>query len=120
MSQNKLLTNIQNLNEQILQGKALEAFDKYYDEEVVMQENESAPTAGKALNRQREIEFFSSLTEFRGAKVLSVAAAGDKTFVEWYMDYTHKDWGIRKFHQVSVQTWKNGKIVNEKFYYGAG
>ena len=78
MSQNELLTNIQNLNDQILQGKALEAFENYYDDEVVMQENEFSPTKGKALKRQREIDFFNSLTEFRGAKVLSVAQPGTK------------------------------------------
>jgi len=39
--------------------------------------------------------------------------------VEWFFDYTHKDWGRRAYHQVSVQRWKNGKIVNERFYYGS-
>ncbi len=37
--------------------------------------------------------------------------------VEWFMDYTHKEWGDKKGLQVAVQHWKDGKIVNEKFYY---
>ncbi|MGZ3723454.1 MAG: nuclear transport factor 2 family protein, partial [Bdellovibrionales bacterium] len=69
MSQSELITKITALNQMVLEGQALEAFDKYYDDQVVMQENESAPTKGKAQNRQREIEFFGALTEFRGAKV---------------------------------------------------
>ncbi len=118
MSQNELINKINALNKMVLEGKALEGFEQYYDESVVMQENDLPETKGKSANRAREIEFFNSLTEFRGAKVLSVTSAEDKTMVEWFLDYTHKSWGIRKYHQVAVQTWKNGKIVHEKFYYG--
>ena len=38
--------------------------------------------------------------------------------VEWEFDFTHKDWGVRNYTQVSVQRWNNeGQIVNEKFNY---
>ena len=63
-----LLEKIGDLNDLVLKGKALEAFDKYYHEDVVMQENESTPTIGKDENRRREEEFFSSISEFRNAK----------------------------------------------------
>ena len=56
-----LLEKIDDLNDLVLQGKALEAFEKYYHDEVIMQENESSPTIGKEANRQREKEFFSSM-----------------------------------------------------------
>lgn len=109
---------INHLNQLILDGKALEAFDLYYDDAVVMQENEQAPTLGKDANRQRELDFFSSITEFRGAAVLDVATGADVTMVTWQYDYTHKDWGVRRYKQVSVQHWKEGKIVHEQFFYG--
>ena len=109
---------IRELNQMVLAGKALEAFDQFYADEVVMQENAAAPVSGKAANRAREVEFFSSITDFRGAQVLSVGCSDDKTYVEWTFDYTHKDWGVRKYQQVAVQTWKNGKIIHERFYYG--
>ena len=115
------LTNkarIEELNQLVLSGKAMEAFERFYAEDVAMQENDQPPTVGKAANREREIAFFGAITAFRGAKVLAVAEAGDKTFVEWHYDYTHKDWGVKNYHQVAVQTWKDGKIVRERFYYG--
>ena len=40
------------LNEKILTGKALEGFEKYYADDVVMQENSEAPFVGKELNRK--------------------------------------------------------------------
>jgi hypothetical protein len=102
-----------------LQGNALEAFEKYYGDEVVMQENENPPTIGKAPNREREQDFFSKVTEFRGAELKAVAFGDDVIFSEWLLDYTHQDWGSRTYHQVSVQRWQNGKVVHERFYYGA-
>ena|SRR5690349_15083304 len=113
-----LLEKITDLNDLVLKGKALEAFDKYYHEDVIMQENESKPTIGKEINRKREEEFFSSISEFRGAKALKVTVGDETTMVQWQYDYTHKDWGIRNYIQVSVQEWKNGKIIKEQFFYG--
>jgi len=108
---------INDLNSLMLQGKAMEAFEKYYAEDVVMQENENPPTVGKDANRDRELAFFGGITEFRGAVVLQVAVGENVSMVESGMDYTHKDYGTRKYKQVAVQQWKDGKIVNEKFYY---
>jgi hypothetical protein len=113
-----LFQRITDLNDLILQGKALEAFDTYYDDNVIMQENEYPPTVGKKANRKREEEFFSSIVEFRGAKPLKVTVGENTTMVQWQYDYTHKDWGLRNYTQVSVQEWKDGKIVREQFFYG--
>ena len=113
-----LKDKIEHLNSLILEGKAMDAFEKYYDDNVVMQENAAAPTIGKDANRQREIEFFGSITEFRGASVISTTVGDEVTMVLWDYDYTHKDWGVRKYQQVAVQNWKDGKIVKEQFFYG--
>ncbi len=113
-----LLERIHDLNDMILQGKALEAFDKYYHEDIVMQENDHPPVVGKVANRQREEDFFGAITEFRGARPLKVTVGNNLTMVEWHFDYTHKDWGVRKFNQVTVQEWKDGQIISERFYYG--
>ena len=115
---NNLKDLITDLNNLVLQGKMMEAFEKYYHDDVVMQENESAPTIGKEANRKREEEFVSSLIDFRSANVLEIAAGDGVTMVLWKYDYTHKDWGVRNYTQVSVQTWKNDKIVKEQFFYG--
>ncbi len=114
-----LKEKVQDLNSLILQGKAMEAFEKYYADDVVMQENDNPPTVGKEANRKREEEFFGSITEFRGARVIDYAVGENVSFVRWHFDYIHKDWGKRNYHQVAVQEWKNGKIVKETFYYGS-
>ncbi|SNS78205.1 SnoaL-like domain-containing protein [Ekhidna lutea] len=112
-----LQEKINDLNDLVLQGKALDAFEKYYADDVVMQENEAAPTLGKSANRKREIEFLNNITDFRSAIPAKITVGENTTMVEWHYDYTHKEWGVRKYSQISVQEWENEKIIREKFYY---
>lgn len=114
-----LLEKISDLNDLILQEKAMEAFEKYYHDDVIMQENANPPTIGKEANRKREEVFYASLTEFRGARPLKVTVGEGITMVQWHYDYTHKDWGVRNYTQVSVQEWKDDKIIKEQFFYGS-
>lgn len=108
------------LDDAVLAGKALEAFDELYADDVVMQENSDAPFVGKALNRTREIEFFSSVSEIHSASVKSSATEGDVSFSEWEMHLTFKNGHRAKLSQVAVRRWKDGKIVHERFYYNKG
>jgi hypothetical protein len=106
------------INEAILSGKALEAFEEFYDDDVVMQENDAEPTVGKSANREREQAFFAAISEFRDGKVLATGVGGDTSFSHWHFDFTHSQWGKRDYHQVAVRTWREGKVIREVFYYG--
>ena len=112
-----LKKNVNELNQMILNGKILDAFDKFYADDVVMQDNNLPVRTGKPENRKYEEAFVNGLTEFRGAKVLNTVISDDIAATEWWMDYTHKDYGERNYKQLAVQRWKDGKIVEEKFYY---
>jgi ketosteroid isomerase-like protein len=108
------------LDTMVLSGKALEAFDELYADDVVMQENNDAPFVGKEFNRKREVEFFDSIAEFHGAQVLASAASDDVSFSEWQMDVTFKNGFRLNLQQTAVRRWRDGKIVNERFYYNKG
>ena len=110
----------QEVNAAVLAGQILEAFDRYYADDVVMQENAATPTAGKAANREREIKFLESIEQFHGAQCLGSATAGDTSYSEWVLDVTFKG-GVRvKLEQVAVRRWRHGQVVHERFYYNAG
>ena len=110
----------QELNQMVLDGQAMEAFEKFYSENVIMQENSNEPVVGKDANRTREEEFFASVEEFHGAGVVGAAAAGDRSYSEWWMDVTLKGAGRVKMEQVAARVWKDGLVVSERFYYNAG
>ncbi len=112
-----LRTQVDQLNQMILEGKILDGFEKFYADDVVMQDNDYPARVGKDTNRQYEEAFVNGLTEFRGAKVVNTLISDGIAVVEWWFDYTHKDYGVRNYTQLSVQRWNGGKIVEEKFYY---
>ncbi len=112
-----LLEKISDLNDLVMQGKALDAFEKYYHDDVVMQENENPATIGKIANLKRERQFYADVTEFRTARPLKVTVGEGVTMVQWQYDYTHASWGVRNYTQVSVQEWLDGKIIREQFFY---
>lgn len=115
----KLLERICDLNDLILQGKTLEAFETYYHENVVIQENETILIKGKSANRKHKKAFASSVTGFCLAKPLKVTIGEGISMVEWYFEYTHKDFGKRKYSQVSIHEWKDELIISEKIYFNS-
>ena len=109
---------LKELNDMILSGQILDAFEKFYANDITMQENENNPTIGKDACRKNEEAFVSNITEFRGARVKNILISGNISVVEWEFDYTHKEWGERRYTQLAVQRWnEEGQIINEKFYY---
>ena len=110
--------SVEDLNNGILSGRLLEVFDKYYADNCVMSENgaEDPNRVGKAKNRAYE-EYFVNNAKFHGARVDSVIVDGDNAAITWWMDI---EMGGNRFQrtQVAVQSWKDGQIVKETFFYG--
>jgi ketosteroid isomerase-like protein len=108
------------VNDAVLSGKAMEAFEKYYADDVVMQENSDAPRVGKDVNRKFEEEFFASVEAWNSGACTASAVNGDVSFSEWEYDLTFKGGHRAKLSQVAVRRWKDGKIVHERFFYDKG
>lgn len=109
---------IEDVYNHIQNGTALEAFEKYYDEDVTMILEDGTEVEGKDANRDRENEFFDSVEEFHGAGVVNITSNEDEeaTAAESWMDVTFKESGRMKIEQVATQQWEDGKIVRERFY----
>jgi len=104
------------LNQMILAGQALDAFEKYYSEDVVMQEGNSPPREGKDSNRLYEQQFFGSIAQFHGADLHASAVNDNRSYSEWTFDATLKDGTRITSTQVAVREWRDGQIVRERFY----
>ena len=113
------LERAQDLYKMIFSGQLMDAFEKYYAEDVVMTEVGEEPRRGKEANRAYEEKFASGLAEVHGANIAAIASNEETghVFIENSMDFTHKEWGRQNLVQVSVQTWKDGQIIDEKFYH---
>ena len=105
------------LNQQILSGAILEALERFYADDVIMQENLDEPKVGKETCRKAEQAFLDAVEQFHGARLLGSAVNGDTSYSEWEFDATYKGAGRVKVTQVAARRWKNGRIVHERFYY---
>jgi hypothetical protein len=103
----------------ITNGQLMDAFEKYYADEVVMTELGEEPRVGKELNRSYEQKFLDSIEDFHGMGIDSITADDDNavTAVESWMDVSLKGVGRIKMNQVAVQRWANGLIIEERFYH---
>ena len=101
------------------EGKMMDAFEKYYAENVVMIEATGEKREGKDKNREFELQFLDSIKEMHGGGVYSITSNEETgvTTVESWMDTTFKDGNRMKMEEVAVQYWEGDQIVKERFYY---
>ncbi len=114
-----LLEKVTDLYNLINTGKLMDGFEKYYHEDVEMQEAGDEPRKGKATNREYELKFLQSIEEFHGAGVGAITSNEEQktTMVESWMEVTMTGMGRFKMEQVAVQHWDGDFIVREKFYH---
>lgn len=103
-------------------GKGLEAFEKYYHDDVVMVEANGEARKGKAVNRKFEQDFMGMIKEVHGSGVRAITSNENEgtTMVESWMDSTMKDGHRSMMEEVAVQRWKGDQIIHERFYYNIG
>lgn len=111
-----LIEKVSDLNDLLMEGESLQALDRFYHQEVVIQKNDEAPVKGKATNRKIMESELNDILEFKSAKPLHVAFGEQTTMVEWHLNYKHRRYGERNYTQVAVQDWKEGLIIKEKLY----
>ncbi|MCB9568702.1 MAG: nuclear transport factor 2 family protein [Myxococcales bacterium] len=104
------------LNRMIVDGESLAAFERFYAEDVVMQENSDPPVIGKAANRRREQELLGNLAGLE-AELLGSAVGAGVTFSEWIYTFTSRDGRRQRLCEVSVRRWRGGEVIGERFYY---
>lgn len=113
----QLKNDVNDLNALIQDGRIMDAFEKYYGEDVVIHQNGNSPIEGKGENRKRGIKFLWEIDEVYDAKVLSVSFGDLVSMTEWSIDVKTKS-NIRKLlYRVNVQYWNARKIVLERLYF---
>ncbi len=101
----------------VRRGRILEAIEEFYGDDVEMQENTAPPTVGKEANRERERAFVASVAEVHESRAEAIVADGSRTAIHWVFDFTDTEGRRLRFDQVALQTWRDGQVVRERFFY---
>ncbi|SRR5690606_8518570 len=113
------LKKIAECHRMVGEGKILEAFEKYYHDDIVMVEATGEVRKGKDANREFQKQFMSGVKEIHDGGVLSLNSNEEAatTTVETWIEMTFNDGNRVKMEEVAVQKWQDGKIIHERFYY---
>ena len=111
-----LLQLVNELNSLIKEFKYEEALDKFYDENVLTCENENPPIVGLDAYKQRAKVFLPAISNY-SAELKNVIVSDDISVTEWNYKFDSTLAGHWNATQISVQRWKNRKIVHERHHY---
>ncbi len=111
----------QDLQNMVNSGQLMDAFEKYYHNDVVLVEATGHSFEGKEAARKHEEEFLGKVEEFHGAGIAKITSNEEAktTMSEVWMDVTFKGAGRVKLEQVAVKQWDGDQVVHERFYFNA-
>lgn len=104
------------LNALLQAGRVVEGFERYYHDDVSMQENLAPPMVGKPANLEREKGFFGT-SKINHFKLLGSTVSGDRSYSEWDIDMVLGNGHNLKMTEVAARQWKDGRVIRERFYY---
>lgn len=114
------LENAKQLQQMMGQGKMMEAFEKFYHNDVKVTEMATGEVRqGKEAQRKAIKDWQGSVKEIHGGGCDSVCSDEENavTTAESWVDLTLQDGNRMKMSEVAVQKWQDGQIIDEKFYY---
>jgi ketosteroid isomerase-like protein len=119
MSAQQLEARVNGLVSYIQGGRIIEAMHEFYADDTQMQENNNPPTVGLAANIEREHKFLAGVKRWISFDVSAVAVDPHRgrSLIQSTSAFEGTDGKTYRVDQVAVQTWRDGKIAHEKFYY---
>jgi len=103
-------------NHLILEKKFKEALDEFYADDVIFTINLNPPIVGTPALRVAVDEFLQN-TVIEKIELVSLMIEENLSVTNWYRALEHKKFGRMARHQLSVQRWKNNKIIQENLFY---
>jgi len=99
------------------EGKYLEAIQQFYAEAATMQENNDPQRVGLPALLEREKQFLSSIRGMEVHRAASYLVDADRAAINWIFESIDHQGKRRRLDEVAYQLWKDGKIIQERFYY---
>ena len=102
---------------EVLDGDHVGAIERWYAEDASMQENQGKPRAGRAALMAHERGMLARVAGVESELVAPPLIVGDEVAIRWRFTFTTHDGRRSAFEEVAWQTWRDGKIQCETFFY---
>lgn len=102
-----------------------ETYETFYAEDVVVQENLQPPRVGRALSIERQKRMNANVQEVHEFNIGAVLVDGfsethpldGHSVMEMHLEITTVDGYRIRIEELGLQTWKEGRIVQERYFY---
>ncbi|MGA3189155.1 MAG: nuclear transport factor 2 family protein [Bryobacteraceae bacterium] len=110
------LDHVKELARLAVEGKFLEAIERFYAEDASMQENQDPPRVGLAALLENERKVLARVPDIHVERV-EFLVSGDRAAINWVVGYTDPAGRRIQLDEIAYQEWRDGKIIRERFYY---
>lgn len=107
---------VNELNALVSLFRFAEALEKVYSKIVICYENETL-TADKLENHLSNGKKYLDSISNNKAILKNSIISGNLSVSHWHYVFDHTQWGHWDCEQITVQRWKEGKIIEERHYY---
>jgi hypothetical protein len=115
MNEQQIAATLDELVATMAAGKALEAFDTFYHDDLEKTDLDGVTHRGKAENRRIDEALLAKVVTVRDFTAVGKVVTGNRSFLVWFLDYDHADDGPVKLTEVAIQNWHDGKIIREQY-----
>jgi ketosteroid isomerase-like protein len=111
--------NVEKLIQLVERGEFLEAIETFYSPEASMQENNQPPRVGLAALLENERKALARFKIIHVSRAASYVVDGNRAAINWIFEITEQSGRRYILDEIAYQEWRDGKIVQERFYYDA-
>jgi hypothetical protein len=98
-------------------GDFIGAIEQFYAPDAATYENNAAPTVGRDKLADKERGVLAASKEVKAVRVGPSLIDGDIVATRWSFSFTNAEGIIRTLDEIAWQTWRDDKLVEERFYY---
>lgn len=99
-------------------GDYVGAIERFYAPEASMRENTTSPARGpRDALVEHERGVMGAFAKITAARRAPPMISGDRVAVWWRFDFDLHQGGKRVLEEIAWQTWRDGRIVEEVFFY---
>lgn len=101
----------------VLADKAVEAYQKFYHDDVIIQEANYPPRVGLAASIEHATQSQGMVTKIHEVATPTILIDGERSIIEWHADWTIANGARIRIEEVALQTWRGDRISKERFFY---
>lgn len=115
MTEQQISAALDELVSIVSEGKPMDAFEKFYHDDLEKTDLDGILVKGKDKNRAIGWELLSKVSNVWDFSRVGQVIKDNRSFLVWSLDFDHVENGPVKIVQVAIQDWEDGKIIRERF-----